>query len=235
MTNLTVRFSITGHSSLSLYPYLPRSLLRQQHHSTAPFVSRISLCLAKMQHEMKYQSTTPIFWFRRQLRGFSSFCKGVIHMHMLNMNMRLTQECHQDIRSFVRHLSKGYTSSINRGGYKFRGATYLIWEPALFLFRYEWQKATDNYSCSGSIRPLQWKTIGTQVYKKTHSFSMSFTQLGGEPAPPQTHGKSTTLMLLRPLAPAMFLLVAPRVQQEFWKYIRIVLALAADLPARGGL
>lgn len=138
MTNLTVRFSITGHSSLSLYPYLPRSLLRQQHHSTAPFVSRMSLCLAKMQHEMKYQSTTPIFWFRRQLRGFSCFCKDVIHMHMLNMNTRLTQECHQDIRSFVRHLSKGYTSSNNnRGGYTFRGATYLIWEPALFLFRYE--------------------------------------------------------------------------------------------------
>lgn len=67
---------------------------------------------------------------------------------------------------FVRHLSKGYTSSNNRGGYKFRGATYLIWEPALFLFRYEWQKATDNYWCSGSITPLQWKTIGTQVYKE---------------------------------------------------------------------
>lgn len=116
---------------------------------------------------MKYQSTTPIFWFCRQLRGFSCFCKDVIHMHRLNMNMRLTQECHQDIRSFVRHLSKGYTSSNNRGGYKFRRATYLIWEPALFFFfRYEWQKAIDNYSCSGSIRPLQWKTIGTQVYKK---------------------------------------------------------------------
>lgn len=186
---------------------------------------------------MKYQSTTPIFWFCRQLRGFSCFCKDVIHMHRLNMNMRLTQECHQDIRSFVRHLSKGYTSSNNRGGYKFRRATYLIWEP-LFFFRYEWQKAIDNYSCSGYIRPLQWKTIGTQVYKKNtknpHSFSMSFTQLGGASSSPSPWKVNDTDAVAPPCVCDVFAR-CPTSATRILKIYSRVLALAAKLPARGGL
>lgn len=170
---------------------------------------------------MKYQSTTPIFWFCRQLRGFSCLCKDVIHMHRLNMNMRLTQECHQDIRSFVRHLSKGYTSSNNRGGYKFRRVTYLIWEPALFFFFFldmsdrRLLAITRVADPSDRCNEKQLELKFTKKTQKTPTVFPCRSHSSGEPAPPQAHGKSTTLMLLRPLASAMFLLVAPRVQQGF--------------------
>lgn len=60
------------------------------------------------------------------------------------------------------------------------------------------------------------KQLELKFTKKKHTqFFHVVHTARGEPAPPQTHGKSTTLMLLRPLASAMFLLVAPRVQQGF--------------------
>lgn len=119
---------------------------------------------------MKYQLTTPIFWFCARMSLICTCCTW-------------TWGSHGNVIKTYGHLldtlvKDPYTCSRNRGGYKFRRAMCLIWEPTLFFsLGYQWQEVMNYYSCGGSIGPLRWKTIGTQVFLKS-SFSMSFTQLG---------------------------------------------------------